>query len=175
MLLFCFFLQQSLMKQNTKGRSKGPLIIKKLRGKRKRRKDGSFSYFLLFFWNQSFSLCVLNVVQIFSSISSPWFGKRGRGREKSAQQAANLMCNHYAWTLCAWVSWNYSSEKTWTRLHLFGLWDLTSLEAEIQGRKRRATGAVGGGQRRGKQEMKHILPWRWEVVPLSGKRFIFEG
>ena len=32
-----------------------------------------------------------------------------------------------------------------------------------------------GGQRRGKQEMKHILPWRWEVVPLSGKLFIFEG
>lgn len=23
--------------------------------------------------------------------------------------------------------------------------------------------------------MKHILPWRWEVLPLSGKLFIFEG
>ena len=32
-----------------------------------------------------------------------------------------------------------------------------------------------GEPRRGKQEMKHILPWRWEVVPLSEKLFTFEG
>lgn len=121
--------------------------------------------FSSFFWNQSFSLCVLNMVQTFSSISSPWFEKRGRGREKSAQQAANLMCNHYVWTLCAWVSWNYSSEKTWTRLHLFGLWDLTSLEAEIQGKKRRATGTGWGSQGEGSR--------RWSTFSLGdGKSFL---
>lgn len=133
--------------------------------------------FSSFFRNQYFSLCVLNMIQTFTSISSPWFGRRERergwGREKSAQQAANLVCKHYLWTLCAWVSWNYSSEKTWTLLHLFGLWDLTSF-GSWNSRDRKKKGD-GGGQRRGEWEMEHILPWRWEVIPLSGKQFIFEG
>lgn len=126
-------------------------------------------------------------ISIFHSVFWIWFklsllspalgleGERERawGREKSAQQAANLVCKHYLWTLCAWVSWNYSSEKTWTLLHLFGLWDLTSF-GSWNSRDRKKKGE-GGGQRSGEWEMEHILPWRWEVIPLSGKQFIFEG
>lgn len=34
--------------------------------------------FSSFFRNQYFSLCVLNMIQTFASISSPWFGRRER-------------------------------------------------------------------------------------------------
>lgn len=130
--------------------------------------------FSSFFWNQSFSLCVLNMVQTFSSISSPWFEKRGRGREKSAQQAANLMCNHCVNTVCLgelelfiWEDVNPTSLIWALGSGLIGSWNSRE--------KKKGNGGGVGEPRRGKQEMKHILPWRWEVVPLSEKLFTFEG
>ena len=167
------------MKQNTKRsfQSKGPLRVKKFKKKKgKEVKMAKSLVFSSFFWNQSvFTLC-FEYDSNFLFYLQPLVWKereRGWGREKSAQQAANLVCKHYLWTLCAWVSWNYSAEKTWTLLHLFGLWDLTSF-GSWNSRERKKKGE-GGGQRRGEWEMEHILPWRWEVIPLSGKRFIFEG
>lgn len=101
-----FFSQQSLMRQNTKIQNKDPLIIKRRRGKKGKEKMA---------WVYPIFLLLL-LKSVFFTLFWIWFklsllcpaldleekeGEERREREREVNRTANLMCNHYVWTLCA--------------------------------------------------------------------------